>query len=177
MNKRHWQDFYKKPTKTKKQSLFAEFVMPWVYKGGLVDLGCGTGRDLNYFLEQGVPANGVDESAQGDNITTQDVIDYIRKNESPSFVYARFFWHAITREEQLAILKWARKTIFIEARTIEDRDRKKVYADHDRNYVDVVRLVKDLKDNGYQLLHISEGISFSPYNGEDPHLVRIVARK
>lgn len=169
MNKKYWKQFYEKAL-TLEPSSFAKFCLPYV-KGDLIDLGCGNYRDTNYFLFHKINVDGIDE------VYGQKVEDYIKQNKSPKNVYARFFWHSIPRELQLAILKWTSGYVFIEARTTEDQLRPKVFAKHERNFVDVGQLAKDLKDNGFQIIKLEEGTGFSKFKGEDPFLVRVIAKK
>lgn len=175
MNKQHWDNFYNKSDK-QKESTFAEFCVPYM-NNSVIELGCGDGRDIEYFCRKNILAKGVDQSYENSLIIKSDVLKYIKNNKCSSDVYTRFFWHAIDRDSQLNILKWVNHNLFIEARTTEDRDRKKIYADHDRNYVDVTQLVKDLKDSGFQILFFKEGTGLSKFRDEDPHLVRVIARK
>lgn len=174
-NKDYWEKFYKKIPKMKPSS-FAEFVMPYV-KGNLTELGSGNGRDLLYFLYNNIEAYGVDNAFSSNFVEKMDVQEYLKKNTSTTCVYTRFFWHAIDRKTQLAILKWTKKYLFIEARTTSDKDREKTYGNHDRNYVDVAQLVNDLKSRGFEIMYLSEGVGFSHLGSENPHLVRIVAKK
>lgn len=174
MNTNYWETFYRDFPESA-PSTFAQFVSPHLI-GTIVDLGCGNGRDLHYFLKEGYEAYGVDEAFNSDVIENQSVSDFIKYNEAPKNVYTRFFWHAIPRKEQLAILRWVKEYIFIEARTTEDEQLEKHFPQHERNFVNVPQLVKDLKENGFQILHLKEG-HFSPYKGENPHLIRIIARK
>ena len=105
------------------------------------------------------------------------VSDYIQMYPSPKYVYTRFFWHAITREEQLAVLDWTRRWLFIEARTTRDAERNKYFPIHDRNYVNVSQLVQDLKERNFEIEFLEEGTGMSTYKNEDPHLVRVIAWK
>lgn len=171
MNDNYWKQFYTKSL-TLEPSSFAKTVLPHV-KGTLVDLGCGNYRDTNYFLFNKIDAIGIDE-VYG---PVDKVENYIKEFKSPKNVYARFFWHSISRETQLAILKWTKHNIFIEARTTEDKKRPKKFGKHERNFVDVAELVKDLKESGFQIVKLEEGTGFSKFKGEDPYLVRVYAVK
>jgi tellurite methyltransferase len=175
MNKSYWEKFYK-TSKRLAPSSFAEFCLPYI-KGKLTELGCGNGRDLLYFLYNNIEAYGVDEAFGSQFIEKQNVRDYIKTHKSNPYVYTRFFWHAISREDQLAILRWTKKYIFIEARTTEDKERMKVHVGHDRNYVDTALLLKDLKKYKFKIVYMFEGTGLSPYEKEDPHLVRVIAKK
>lgn len=176
MNHEHWKKFYKFRV-AGVPSNFAKWVNNYM-KGDIVDLGCGSGRDLRYFYNMGLHIKGVDQvDLPNPNYVKSDVGEYIRNNESPDTVYTRFFWHAIERELQLEILKWTKDMLLIEARTTEDRNRMKIHDNHDRNFVDVGQLVVDLKANGFQIIRLEEGLGFSRYRKENPHLVRVIAQK
>lgn len=173
-NKQYWSDFYDKHYYLTPSS-FAKFVLPWVKKGILVDFGCGDGRDSKYFRQQGKEVIGVDNASNFDVKMT--VEDYLDKKICPEYVYARFFWHAISRELQLAILDWTTDYIFIEARTINDEYTIKTFNEHDRNYVSTAQLVSDLKERGFVIDYLTEGRGLSKYKTEDPFLVRVIAHK
>lgn len=174
MNKEFWTSYYK-DNKIKEQSTFAEFVLDYI-DGPLVDIGCGDGRDLYFFKKHDKEAHGVDGGIEDVLIIKQNILSYIQANKSPDHVYARFFWHAINRDEQLAILKWTKKRIYIEARTTKDKP-KNVIGKHKRNLVNTKRLEKDLLEHGFKIIHMEEGYGLSPFRGEDPHLVRVIAEK
>lgn len=175
MDQKYWESFYKKSPKFKASS-FARWCLPFI-KGDLVDIGCGQGRDVHFFLENKIRAGGIDESFEDETIIKMNVKDYMARAESPRNVYARFFWHAIDRKLQRQILQWTKDTIFIEARTTEDETRKKTYKRHHRNFVSVPELVKDLKTMGFEIIRLHEGTGFSKYKDEDPHLVRVIAKR
>lgn len=171
MNKSYWPKFYKhKPSA--RESSFARKVLPYL-ENNVVDLGCGDGRDSLYFKNYQFQVTGIDVNSNYD--VKQDVGEYIKQHPSPNSVYARFFWHSIEHHLQLAILDWAIKWLFIEARTTDDAKLLKTYPDHKRNYVDVAKLVKELKARNFQLIHLEEGVGMSKFGNEDPHLVRIIA--
>jgi SAM-dependent methyltransferase len=172
MNKEFWEKHYKKHKLTKPSS-FAVWANE-IMDGDIIDIGCGDGRDLYYFRSHGKRAHGVDASNEDVGIIKQDIVSYIKENKSPENVYARFFWHAIMREEQLTILDWVKKRILIEARTKKDAP-KDIIGSHKRNLVSVRTLKKDLKERGFTIEFEEEGTGLSPYKGEDPHLIRIVA--
>lgn len=176
MNDNYWKRFYVKHKKDK-PSDFARFCAP-VLAGFVLELGCGNGRDVNFFNKLGKPAIGVDPAFESYCILSQDVNDFIKENVCPPQVYTRMFWHAIDRKTQLNILKWITAgRLFIEARTTKDKDLKKIYSNHKRNYVDVAQLVRDLKDNGFNIEYLTEGHGLAKFKTEDPHIVRVIAFK
>jgi len=170
MNENYWKEFYKKQL-TLRESTFAREVLPYLKNGELIDLGCGNYRDTNFFVNNKINADGID------SVYDQTIEEHIKENKSPKYVYARFLWHCIERDLQLKILKWAKKYIFIEARTTGDKGAYKVYPNHERNYVEVEQLLKDLKHFKFKILKKEIGTGLSKYHGEDPHLVRIFASK
>lgn len=174
MNKEFWDKHYKQHKLTR-PSDFAKFCLPHM-KGGAVEFGCGSGKDLYYFLLNEVAMHGVDASNEDRLIIKQDVEEYIKENKSPNNVYTRFFWHAIPRETQLAILDWTKNRIFIEARTTKDKP-KNLYGKHRRNLVNIAKLSLDLTERGFSIKYCDSGQGLSPFRGEDPHLVRIIAEK
>ena len=171
MDRKYWKRFYEKGL-TLEPSSFAKAVLPYV-KGTLLDVGCGNYRDTNFFVFNKINAVGIDE-AYG---VVDEIGNYMKEFKSPNNVYARFFWHAIDRKLQLEILKWTKNYIFIEARTTEDKKKPKTYKGHRRNFVSVKQLVEDLKDNGFEIIKLEEGTGFSKFKKEDPHLVRVIAKK
>ena len=175
-NSKYWDNFYK-GHQSMGPSSFAREVSPLIL-GRAVDLGAGDGRDVMYFVRDcGINIFGIDVSSETPLVKKQDIREFMVENESPDYVYTRFFWHAIDRETQLAILKWTKKWLFIEARTTEDAKLPKHFQQHERNYVNVPDLVKDIKDNGFQIVSFKEGRGMSKYEEEDPYLVRVVACK
>ena len=176
MQNKYWEKFYTE-NKVLKQSSFAEFIFILNFlKHKVLELGCGNGRDLIFFRRKKINARGIDNAYQNNYfIKKTDVAEYIKLNSCNEDVYTRFFWHAIERPLQLKILKWVKHKIFIEARTTEDKPT--LYKKHKRNFVNVSQLVKDLKNNNFEILYLKEGYGMSKYKNEDPHLVRIIATK
>lgn len=174
-NLKYWKKFYRK-AEVLPHSPFAEWALTHM-NGSFVELGCGNGRDLNYFLAKGLKGIGVDSAYEDDNIAKMDIVAYMKRNKSPDNVYTRFFWHAIDRPLQLKILQWASGNLFIEARTTLDMDRKKVFGQHARNYIDPEQIQLDLDEYGFEMVDGEMGTGLSKYKGEDPHLIRIFAKK
>ena len=54
---RHWENH-----PTTYASDFTSFLKKNRFSGNLVDIGCGTGRDVNFFNTNGITATGVDIS-------------------------------------------------------------------------------------------------------------------
>ena len=169
---KYWDNFYKNHKAFKKPSSFARFVKPYI-KGKVTEFGCGDCRDIIYFNKHGVGANGYDLSFN--NIDIESVVAGEVHHKCPPYIYTRFFWHSIDRKLQLKILNWVTGTLFIEARTTEDKP-KDLFGKHKRNLVNVPTLVKDLKENGFKIDYLAEGC-FSPFMGENPKLIRVICHK
>lgn len=174
IEREYWKTFYKEH-KFEEPSPFAQYVLDSI-DGDFVELGCGDGRDLYYFLKNGKSGYGVDACVEDIFIIKQVVETYLKENPCPDNVYTRFFWHSIPRETQLEILKWTKKRIFIEARTTKDKP-KFLYGKHEINPVDIDQLGNDLTEAGFTVTKYLEGYGMSKYFDEDPHLVRIIAEK
>jgi hypothetical protein len=102
----------------------------------------------------------------------------------PLIVYLRFFLHAIDESMQDTLLDTITSEIpgefylCAEFRTVEDRDLAKVHGSHYRRYIDHEQFAKQLSERwGFQVEHLEAGQGLSPYDGEDPFLSRIIARR
>ncbi|HEU4543043.1 MAG TPA: hypothetical protein VFR23_18070 [Jiangellaceae bacterium] len=100
----------------------------------------------------------------------------------PLVVYLRFFLHAIDKSAQHTLLETITQVInrdfylCAEFRTVEDRHLAKHHGDHYRRYIDQHALATELRNRwGFEIELIEAGQGLSPYDGEDPHLARIVA--
>lgn len=172
MNEKYWDEFYKKHH-FKKTSSFAKFCLPYI-KGKMLEFGCGNCNDLYYFKKHKIECSGVDKVYN--NIDVKKIVAGDVHNKCPEYIYTRFFWHVISRDLQLKILKWVKGTLFIEARTTEDKPFD-IFGKHKRNLVNVPKLVKDLKDNEFEIVYLKEGKGLSKFRKEDPYLIRVIARK
>lgn len=172
---KYWKEFYK-TFEEKDRSPFAEFCLPYL-GSPFIDLGCGNGRDLYFFLSKGLHGLGVDSAYEDVLILREKIERFIKQNPPYKYIYTRFLWHAIPRELQLDILDWVSDWIFIEARTTKDVGRFKEFKNHKRYYIDTKQLVGDLVGRGFTIIKQEEGINLSSYGKENPHLIRIIARK
>lgn len=58
------EDYFNSSINADMSSLYAEFLGYIPSKGSILDLGCGSGRDLKYFSEHGYKAEGIDASKE-----------------------------------------------------------------------------------------------------------------
>ncbi|MPZ26653.1 MAG: methyltransferase domain-containing protein [Micromonosporaceae bacterium] len=98
-------------------------------------------------------------------------------------VYLRFFLHSVdesTEDSLLAALVDVLAGGFrlcAEFRTTRDGSLPKVYGDHYRRYIDEQLFAAKLRQAwGFEIEHLAAGRGLSPYEGEDPHLARVIAR-
>jgi SAM-dependent methyltransferase/tetratricopeptide (TPR) repeat protein len=98
-------------------------------------------------------------------------------------VYLRFFLHSVDESTEDALLGALVETLAggfrlcAEFRTTRDGRLPKLYGDHYRRYLDEEEFAAKLERTwGFTIEHLEAGTGLSPYQGEDPHLARIIAR-
>ena len=110
----------------------------------------------------------------------QEVVDH---SSGPTLFYLRFFLHAIHEDVQEALLTaidtHARPDDLFAAefRTDKDEHTSKVHTKHYRRFQQAATFVSDLSERGWEIVHEEESSGLSPYQGEDPVLCRVVARR
>jgi tetratricopeptide (TPR) repeat protein/SAM-dependent methyltransferase len=204
-NEPYWRQFYREH-RVDGASSFATFVAGRLPAGcTLIDVGCGSGRDSLYFAQRGHTVVGVDRSAEAvgrareacqearvegarfeqlDASSRQDIVRFLSQDwlSGEAVVYLRFFLHSVeesTEDTLISALVDALPGGFrlcAEFRTTQDGSLPKVYGDHYRRYIDEEGLAEKLRGLGFEIEHLEAGRGFSPYEGEDPHLARIIAR-
>ena len=108
----------------------------------------------------------------------------VRRGEEPVAFYLRFFLHAINEETQKTLLDaidactHPGDLLAAEFRTDKDAAQAKVHKRHYRRFQNAEAFVTDLTaDRGWTLLHSEEGTGMTPFQGEDPVLARVIARR
>jgi SAM-dependent methyltransferase/tetratricopeptide (TPR) repeat protein len=98
-------------------------------------------------------------------------------------VYLRFFLHSVDESIEDSLLATLVESLpggfrlCAEFRTTQDGKLPKVYRDHYRRYIDEQAFAAKLREAwGFTVEHLEAGRGLSPYQGEDPHLARIVAQ-
>ena len=212
--KEYWDKFYSEEEVTNQPSHFAKYcfdnhIVPSWFPDGItkqpdthmLELGCGNGRDSNFFAQSNIKVTAVDLSKQVTNIEkyTQDnpnfingdAIDVIKKSEKINYVYMRWFLHAIKEEEETNILKESYNKLnenglmFIEVRSIHDHLFGKGIKISDKEYIDTHyrrfhktdELLLKLKNIGFDIIYNIESNGFSKFKGDDPVLIRVIATK
>ena len=165
----------------------------------VVDLGCGDGRDAAHFAHLGHRTLGLDGCAaaiararsratkarfavatlaEGGPLVSAHLLA-----APDALVYARFLLHALTATEAARLLADLAATLrpgarlALEYRTLADAALPKRHAPHFRRFVDHAALEAELRGHNFEILEAAEAQGLSPFNGEDPVLGRILARR
>lgn len=102
----------------------------------------------------------------------------------PVMFYLRFFLHSIPVDVQETLLRsisdHARPgdVFAAEFRTDRDQENAKVHGQHYRRFQNAAEFAARLRDDyGFTPVHEEEATGLSPYQGEDPVLYRVIARR
>jgi tellurite methyltransferase len=191
----YWETFYEKHPENKIPSNFAVYINS-VYLNKnktLLELGCGNGRDAIYFVNQGLKVTAID-------LATKE-IDYLKKLNIQNitfkahdftklyeysnfdFVYSRFTLHSINEDSEDSVLSQLngvlkpRVLFLLEARSIKDKNLEKEFGiDHYRRYIDLERITKKIEAKGFTIIESIESQDLAKYKGENPYIIRIIAR-
>jgi tellurite methyltransferase len=121
----HWNSYYQGKEVPEIPSQFAVFTLGEYRPEVVVDIGCGSGRDSFFFASLGVTTIGIDGSSSAVDLCRQKVsghpLQFLRLDvgdemladkvlaiaggDGKILVYARFFIHAITDEEEDNLLE------------------------------------------------------------------------
>lgn len=205
-NQKYWNDYYKNRKLTQRPSFFAENILKYLDKGKLlIDLGCGNGRDSIFFWQQGIQVIAIDSAdiamkqlkAQYSNsdiqfISGDFVENEIYKKYKADYFYSRFTIHAITDWQQNLLLKNVYQCLknngilFIEARSVLDDIYGKgepagrnayIYEEHYRRFIVAGELENALESEGFTIISSEESRGFAPFEGTDPVILRMIAKK
>lgn len=175
----------------------------------VVDIGCGNGRDSIFFAGLGHRVLGLDVAgtaiAGNRDVARQRGVDCVGFEEldlgvpgeldgvltrllaGPDGVggrslaiYGRFLLHAITEDEEGAVLAAlaaclrAGDRCFFEFRTDKDAALRKRFRGHYRRFVNVDRFLERVRETGsFRCLHCVEGQGMATYGNEDPFVARV----
>lgn len=206
-NKTYWDGYYTKIGIAVNPSNFAKEVSKHLKPSEtLIDLGCGNGRDSLYFGLQDVNVIAIDLSEVAINelsnkYQNQDNLKFICGDftkieevveEKVEYCYSRFTIHAITDEQQDALIDSVYDILknegkfFIEVRGINDDIYGKgecvgrnayIYNEHYRRFIVKDELITALNNKGFNVIYDAEECGFAPYGESDPKIIRIVAKK
>lgn len=197
----HWNTYYTGKDVPLNPSQFAVFTVGEFAPDAIVDVGCGSGRDTFFFGGQGIFAIGVDGSQAAVDLCQSRingrplafVCSDINNPNLPSLIlpllgdaakvliYARFFIHAITEDEEANFLQHCIKILHkrgghvaLEFRTPRDRSLHKVTPDHYRRFVDPASLIGRAARLGLVSRYSVEGFGMAKYKDDDAYVSRIL---
>lgn len=205
MDKSYWNVFYEQNKAVEQPSLFAQWVIEYMKKGGKVaDLGCGNGRDSIFFMKNQMKVCAIDVSEVATkhiaetygkqmDVVNDDFVTFLGgEKDVYEYLYSRFTVHAIDAAEQDVLLKNAYEALkekgqmFIEVRCTKDELFGKgdliapntyFYEGHSRRFIDKKELKQKLEEKGFAVLYTEEKRGFAPFGDSDPIVLRIIAEK
>ncbi|SDR83398.1 Methyltransferase domain-containing protein [Microlunatus soli] len=165
----------------------------------IVEFGCGNGRDSLFFASNGHQVIGLDGSTSAiergsaladqfgekveflaADVNRSDLVDLITDGGGRTVVYARFFVHAITEDEQSAFLDTAARLtkpgdlLAVEYRTVRDQSGAKETGDHYRRFVSPAEFDHAAAQRGFTVQYAVEGFGFAKYKHDDAYVARRV---
>lgn len=166
----------------------------------IFDIGCGGGRDSLLFASHGHRVTGIDGSAAAVEVCREVAnglsvpADFMHASvsdpglpgklldgdEAPVLVYARFFLHAITEEEEGKFLALAAALLAnggrlaVEFRTMRDADQAKITGSHYRRFIDPLQFMARAAAAGFHAHYFVEGFGFAKYKKDDAHVARFI---
>ena len=198
----YWDKYYATSTTRRRPlpSQFAAFVAGELTgPSRVIELGCGAGRDAIFFAANGHQVIGVDASEQavarcrvlaGDldedarfiaaAIDDAQLPGTLGTSPDPVVVYARFFVHAITDEEEVHFLDLAASVtnpgdlLAVEYRTVRDSSGSKVTGRHYRRFVRPSLFQNRALARGFEVTYSVEGFGFAKYKSDDAYVARTI---
>lgn len=182
MNENYWKKFYAK-FKCKEPSDFAKFCARRISKKQvIIDVGCGNMRDSKFFAAKKYTVVPVDRMAVSPDCNRSDAVEFLKKLDgyykNPA-IYARFFLHAIEKEELQRFLKLVCDKgfdFYAEARSDKDENIKQDKS-HKRNLINAHWLAQYLLSSNYDLVYFTEGKGMAKWKSEDPIVIRLIAKR
>ncbi len=206
----YWNDFYQRghAAAPRLPSQFAAFALgemltpdsPMGQIDGVIEFGCGNGRDSQLFAAHGLSVLGLDESIEAIGLCrvaglpaharfeccaarqAWEAVEVFAEQHSRVAVYARFFLHAISEEDEHSLLALLQATLpegaplFLEYRTTADADQHKIFGEsHYRRYLDHRATLARIAAAGFATVYEIEGRGFAKYREEDALVGRCIA--
>jgi cyclopropane fatty-acyl-phospholipid synthase-like methyltransferase len=204
----YWTSFY--AAKSRGGSLmppsqFAAFVAQELDpKSAIFDVGCGNGRDSLFFAEMGFKVVALDASENAisfvENKASERDLDNIKfivsdingpklqetigqLENTKACIYARFFLHAINKQEQATFLETlsgslkSGNRLAFEYRTTEDQFLQKEAPPHFRRYQSAADLNRQLQNFGFEQIYAIEGQGYAKYKTDDAIVARCIFEK
>ena len=194
----YWKKFYKNKkflNKLNFPSQFSVFTLSEKQnENTVIEIGCGNGRDSFFFSKyfKNIYAFDKCDSAIQYNISNykkiknlnfieydiNDNFNFFKLKKMKKLLYARFFLHSLKDNEILKFIELSSKLlnknekVFIEYRVIEDKNKKKIFKNHFRNYLNPKQIEKFFIKYSFKLNYNIIGNGFAKYESEDPFVAR-----
>lgn len=196
----YWEHYYARPAAATRPvpSQFAVFVAGELTgPRRIIEFGCGTGRDSLFFASYGHQVVAIDGSLQAvdharsladdlgeklefvqADVNAADLPSTIPGTDESTVVYARFFVHAITEEEQATFLDSAAALtkpgdlMAVEYRTVRDQSGAKETESHYRRFVNPADFDHAAVQRGFRVEYAVEGYGFAKYKHDDAYVAR-----
>lgn len=201
----YWEQFYAKSGGTSRPlpSQFAAFVAGELRgQHRVVEFGCGNGRDALFFASYGhqvcafdgstaaveratALAEGLGEKVEfvAASIDDPNLSSLVPEVGDRTLVYARFFLHAITDEEEQAFLARAAEltkpgdVMAVEYRTIRDSSGTKETEAHYRRFMSPAEFQYSAIQHGFRVTYAVEGYGFAKYKHDDAYVARTMLER
>ena len=205
--KQHWSRFYNERHTTIPSPFAVSVAVELKEPCRIIDIGCGNGRDSLFFANLGHQVLGLDVAASaieedGSRAESQQIHDVIFQEADVAapdalagvirsmpdtaslVIYARFFFHAITEEEETAILNVLSEQLpsgtrcYFEFRTRMDEKTHKHFSAHYRRFINLDTFVRKVVAKGTMAcIYTVEGQGMAKFNEEDPFVGRVHLRR
>lgn len=202
-NSKHWELFYKNSnTQLQIPTQFCVFVSGELNGkvDTVIDVGCGNGRDSNFFQSIGLKVIGIDSTlsvSESPNsllknikflnfsITDRRIIEHtlhLLKDDASVLIYSRFFLHAITQTEEKYFWKFVTALLYkkvylaLEFRTLEDKELSKETESHYRRYIDPKKILQKGESIGLVCEYLNVGQGLAKYKNDDAYVARVIMR-
>jgi cyclopropane fatty-acyl-phospholipid synthase-like methyltransferase len=199
----YWDEYYGENRAPKLPSDFAKFALEYMQRGKtLIDLGCGNGRDSDFFCQSGLKVTALDSSKSAIKSFSKSMSifavcdDFVRTNILRcidfDYCYARWSIHAINQAQQNELLPNIYGSLkcggmfFSESRTTNDvkYGQGKALGEHEyfteghyRRFLDPDAFIAQLKEIGFEIVYCKESDMFSVMGDDSPTLIRVISKK
>ena len=207
-NEKYWNKYYLSKKKINLPSNFAKFIKKKFLKKKdiVLDVATGNGRD-SFFLRKHIKfVYGIDKSKVAIDVNSKKV-DYLNlkninfKNlgsqqiksfkKKVTFIYARFFIHAISEKIENKFFNDLRKyfgknvTVGLEFRTTDDKlinkgikiGKNQRFYTHYRRFIELKKFEKKLEDKNFKIIYKKKGLNLSKTLKENPYLCRLIIKQ
>ena len=201
--KSHWARFYNERHTAIPTPFAASVAVELKEPCQIIDIGCGNGRDSLFFASLGHRVLGLDVAASAieedeslakmrqvhdvtfkeADVAAPDALAGVIRSVSDAaslVIYARFFFHAITEEEETAILNALSEQLppgtrcYFEFRTSMDEKTHKHFGGHYRRFISLDMFVrKAVAKRTMECIYSVEGQGMAKFNEEDPFVGRV----